>query len=120
MIKDTSGKEWKIYFSGDTGYGSFEKEEIAPYGPFDLALIGVGGHHLSFLSAAPLVHSNSEEAIQIAQEINAKKIIGMHWGTAKMGDEKPTELHPRMLNHAEKIKYTGEVIMMRIGETLKI
>lgn len=119
-FKDKRGEEKKIYFAGDTDYGSFIKRDIAPLGPFDIACVGVGGFHLSFPTNAEAVHTNPEEAIQIAQEFGVKKLIGMHWGTIRMGDENPNELLPRMKKHAEEIDYTGKITMLRIGETISI
>lgn len=119
-FKDNSGMKKKIYFGGDTGYGPFIKKDIAPYGPFDLACIGVGAFYLPFPSRAPLAHTNPEQAIQIAKDINAKKIIGMHWGTIKMADEDPNELLPRMKKHAQEIDYMGDIIMLHMGETIQL
>ena len=119
-FKDGFYAERKIYFSGDTGYGPFMKRDIAPYGPFDIACIGLGSFCLNFPTGADLVHTNPEEAIQAAKDIDAKKIIGMHWGTVKQADENPRELEPRMRTHAEKIKYIGNITMLRIGETIPI
>ena len=28
-----------------------------------------------------IYHTNPEEALQIAKDLNSKKVIGMHWGT---------------------------------------
>lgn len=117
---DNSGIEKKIYFAGDTDYGSFIQKDIAPLGPFDVACVGVGGFYLSFPTNAEIVHTNPEEAIDVAKEIKAKRIIGMHWGTMRMGDEDPNELLPRMKKQAEKNGYTGGVSMLRIGETVPI
>ena len=114
---DSGGTEKKIYFAGDTDYGAFMKRDVASYGPFDIACIGVGGFYLPFPSRAEIVHTNPEEAVQTSKDVNAKKLIGMHWGTMKMADEDPNEILPRMHKHAEKIDYKGEVIMLRIGET---
>ncbi len=115
---DQEGKIKKIYFGGDTGYGPFITRDIAPYGPFDIALIGVGAFELPYQSRAPVVHTNPEQAVNIAKEIQAQKIIGMHWGTMRMADEVPHTLFPRMIQHANEIGYQGEINMLRIGETI--
>ncbi len=119
-FKDDYGAKHKIYFGGDSGYGSFIKKDITPFGPFDVACIGVGAFQLPYKSRAPFVHTNPEQAIDIAKEIDAKKVIGMHWGTKKMADENPKELFPRMKKQAEEIGYKGKVIMLRIGETISL
>jgi len=117
---DRDKVERKIYFAGDTDYGSFIKRDITPYGPFDVACIGVGGFYLPYKSRADFVHTNPEEAVETAKDINAKHLVGMHWGTARMADENPNELLPRMQAHTRKINYTGDISMLRIGETIPI
>ena len=114
------GVEQKIYFGGDSGYGDFFKRDIAPYGPFDLAIVGIGSYYLPYPTNAPRIHTNPEQAVQVAQDVRAKKVIPMHWGTTKMADEDPNEQFPRMQKHAEKITYSGDVQKLRIGETIKI
>lgn len=115
-----NGKEVKIYFSGDSGYGSFIKKNIAPFGPFDAICIGVGGHHLNFTSRAPLVHTSPEQAVQTAHDVGAKRIIGMHWGTIRTSDEDQSNLRAQMAKHAKNIGYNGDVCLLRIGETIPI
>ena len=115
---DKSGITKKIYFGGDTGYGTFIQREIAKYSPFDLALIGVGAYFLPYKSIASRVHTSPEQAMDIAKEINTKKIIGMHWGTTRMANENPMELFPKMKARAKDVGYEGEITMLRIGETI--
>lgn len=119
-FKENSNIERKIYFSGDTGYGPFIKRDVAPYGPFDVAIVGVGAFYLKFPSRASIVHTNPEQAVNIAKEISAKKLIGMHWGTLRLASENPKELFDRMKKQAEEINYTGEVKMLRIGESVEV
>ena len=117
---DANNSKKKIYFGGDSGYGEFFKHDIAPRGPFELALIGIGAFDLPFKSHAPIVHTTPEQAIRIAQEINAKNLIGMHWGTMRMADEDPTTLFPRARQEAETRGYTGSIIQIAIGETISL
>ena len=44
----------------------------------------------------------------------------MHWGTMRMSDENPNELFPRMEKHAKEINYSGDIVMLKIGETIAI
>ena len=113
-----SGK--KIYFSGDTAYGAFFKKDIAPYGPFDAALIGVGAYYLSFPSRVNYVHTNPEEAVQIAKDIDAKQLVGMHWGTVNMSDEKQGEIGGRLNIAKTEKEYAGKIVCLKIGQTVKI
>lgn len=80
----------------------------------------IGAFYLNFSSRAPLIHASPEEAVNIAKEIKTKKIIGMHWGSIKLASENPKELFPRIQKHAQEIEYNGEVMILRIGETISI
>lgn len=118
--KDSEGNKRKIYFGGDTGYGEFFSRDIAPYGPFDVAILGIGAFYISFPTRAPVVHTSPEQAVEAAKEVNAKKLIGMHWGTIKLAEEDPKTLFPRARAHAKEIGYEGNITQMRIGETIPL
>jgi len=64
------------------------------------------------------MHLTPEEAIQVAKDINAKKVIGMHWGTIVMTDEPVFEPPVRFLEAGVQAGYDEEDLwVMRIGET---
>ena len=113
------GNGVSIYFAGDSGYGSTFARDIRPYGPFSLALVGIGSLTVSGYKRAKghKVHSNPEEAVQIAIDTQAQNLIGMHWGTVRMGDEDQLELPKRLVVAAKEKEYPGSVSLMRIGET---
>ena len=69
----------KLFFSGDTGYGSMYKELGDKYGPFDYGLIGIGAYEPQKIMRA--VHLNPEEALLLAADMSIKTVIPMHWGT---------------------------------------
>ena len=43
-------------------------------------------------------HTNPEEALQVAQDLKSKKIIGMHWGTVVLSLEPIMEPRERFKN----------------------
>ena len=113
-----NGKK-KIYFSGDTAYGSVFTEIGATYGPFDYALVSVGSYHPPELMLAS--HLSPAQAVQVGLDLGAKTLVAMHWGTLILSDEPPLE--PPILFHqaCEKAKYAAENIwILNIGETRKI
>jgi N-acyl-phosphatidylethanolamine-hydrolysing phospholipase D len=111
----------RIYFSGDTGYGPIFARDIAAYGPFDVACIGVGGYRVdSYASAAPFVHTNPEEALHAGLEIGAKRLIGMHCGTVRMTDETLQEITKRLGAAAEGTSLEGKARVLNIGETMPL
>lgn len=75
----------KLYFMGDTGYGSFLKATGDAFGPFRLALIPIGAYKpASFM--AP-IHCSPTEAVQIHQDIRAEQSVAIHFGTFALADD---------------------------------
>ncbi|KAG2378948.1 hypothetical protein C9374_007586 [Naegleria lovaniensis] len=113
-----SGKSVKFWHAGDTGYNSQTFTEIGKrFGPIDLAFIPIGAYHpRQFLKDQ---HVDPEEAITIAQEVGAKKSIGMHWGTFILTLEpvmEPKQLLEKGL--IERKLPSDYFITMKHGETI--
>lgn len=64
-----------IYINGDSGYGSHYKEIGKRYGPFDLAMIEIGGYDEDW----SLIHLFPEESVQAMQDLGATWLLPMHW-----------------------------------------
>lgn len=71
-----AGKEDKIFFSGDSGYGDHFKEIGKRYGPFDIAFIENGQYNERW----PDVHMQPEETLQAQIDVDAKFLVPIHWG----------------------------------------
>ncbi len=109
----------KIYFSGDTAYGSVFKSIGETYGPFDYALISIGSYHPPELMLAS--HLSPSQAVQVGRDLRAKTLVAMHWGTLVLSDEPPLE--PPLLFHeaGEAAQYsTDKLWILNIGETRKL
>jgi N-acyl-phosphatidylethanolamine-hydrolysing phospholipase D len=79
-----------VWFAGDTGYNDIQFKQIGnSLGKVDLALIPIGGYEPRWFMKK--YHANPNEAVQIHKDINARKSIGMHWGTFPMTAEEPGE-----------------------------
>jgi L-ascorbate metabolism protein UlaG (beta-lactamase superfamily) len=108
--------ERRLYFGGDTGYGAVFTETGRRYGPFDLAMLGIGCY--APRAAMHMNHANPEEAIQIALDLGARHVIGMHWGTIVMTVEPPFEPPVRFRTAATRGGYApDEAWLMKVGET---
>ena len=95
MIRFADG--YQFYFAGDTGYGEDFLETRERLGAPDFAAIPIGAYEpRDFMRES---HCNPEEAVQIFQDLQAGKAIGIHWGTFKLTLE-PMNEPPQRLEEA--------------------
>jgi len=114
-------KDKKILFACDTGYGNIYKELGEKYGPIDLTFINIGAYDFRPMFEKSIYHANPEEALNIAQDLKSKKVIGMHWGTVVLSLEPIMEPPVRFKANAEKYGYKKEdAILFKIGEVRKL
>ena len=114
-------KDKKILFACDTGYGNIYKELGEKYGPIDLTFINIGAYDFRPMFEKSVYHTNPEEALNIAQDLKSKKVIGMHWGTIVLSLEPIMEPPVRFKANAEKYGYKKEdAILFKIGEVQKL
>ena len=79
------GPTKRFWFGGDTGYCEAFKQIGREYGPFDIAAIPIGAYQPNYFMKYQHVHPG--EAVQVHQDINSKKSLGIHWGTFKLTTE---------------------------------
>jgi len=114
-------KDKKIFFACDTGYGDIYKLLGNKYGPIDLTFINIGAYNFKPMLDRSIYHATPEEALNIAQDLNSKKVIGMHWGTIVLSLEPIMEPPIRFKNNAEKYGFTKEnTILFKIGQVSKL
>jgi len=66
----------KMYFSGDSGYDTHFLEIGKRLGPFDIALMENGQYDKGW----PAVHMMPDETLQAFKDVNAQRLIPIHWG----------------------------------------
>jgi L-ascorbate metabolism protein UlaG (beta-lactamase superfamily) len=114
-------KDKKILFACDTGYGNIYKELGEKYGPIDLTFINIGAYDFRPMFEKSVYHANPEEALNIAQDLKSKKVIGMHWGTVVLSLEPIMEPPVRFKANAEKYGFKKkDAIIFKIGEVQKL
>ena len=114
-------KDKKILFACDTGYGNIYKELGEKYGPIDLTFINIGAYDFRPMFNKSVYHANPEEALNIAQDLKSKKVIGMHWGTVVLSLEPIMEPPVRFKANAEKYGFKKkDAIIFKIGEVQKL
>jgi L-ascorbate metabolism protein UlaG (beta-lactamase superfamily) len=75
----------RIFFAGDTGYGPHFRQIRERYGPVDLALLPIGAYEPRWFMKA--IHMNPAEAVCAHADLEARRSIGMHFGTFRLAHE---------------------------------
>jgi L-ascorbate metabolism protein UlaG (beta-lactamase superfamily) len=75
----------KIYFAGDTGFTRAFSEIKSRLGPPDLALLPIGAYEPRWFMAP--VHMNPSDAVTAFLALDARRALGMHFGTFQLTAE---------------------------------
>ena len=111
-----TGPDKRFYHAGDTGYFPGFQTIGKHLQGFDLAAVPIGAYAPREMMRAS--HMNPEEAVQAARDLNARNMVGMHFGTFDLSDE-PLDEPPRRFRQAAARQGVapGSVWIMRVGET---
>lgn len=83
FLIDTGKK--RIFICGDTGYSLLYKEFSRKFPEIDYAFMSTGAFHPRWFMY--YAHQDDSEAIQGFLELGANKMLPMHWGSFRLGDE---------------------------------
>ena len=113
MIRTKTGLT--IFISGDTAY--FDRfQEIGREFSIDLAIINLGAYEPRWFMAGS--HMNPSETVQAFKELGAARLLVIHWGTFRLGDE-PVHFPPiDVQKEMEKQGLSDRLIHLNHGETL--
>jgi L-ascorbate metabolism protein UlaG (beta-lactamase superfamily) len=106
----------KIYFGGDSGYGSHFEEIFNLFGEVDYAIIGIGAYKPRWFMHAN--HTSPLEALRAARLMKTKNLIPMHYGTFAMGDEPLGDPHRTVTREYAKRNYKFRLILPNPGEKI--
>jgi N-acyl-phosphatidylethanolamine-hydrolysing phospholipase D len=110
------GRSQRFYFGGDTGYFGGFRQAGERLGPFDLSAIAIG----AYLPAAIMrsVHTTPEEAVQAAEDLRSRVLLGIHWGTFDLAEE-PLDEPPRRMQAEAARRGIGpeRAWILKVGET---
>ena len=114
VIDSPSGR---IYCAGDTAYqdGKIFSEIRSRCGNPLVAILPIGAYAPRWFMSTQ--HTDPAEAVQIAIDVGAQHLLGIHWGTFPLTDE-PWDEPPRLLEDAVTL-HTGTPIRaqaMRSGD----
>lgn len=110
------GATRRLYFAGDTGYFAGAGEIGERLGPFDVAVIPIGGY--SAYERRHPNHVNPEEAVQLFEDVRADVMVPMHWGTFDMNREPFREPPERLMREALGRGLEGRMALLTQGESM--
>jgi L-ascorbate metabolism protein UlaG (beta-lactamase superfamily) len=115
LIRTATGPT--IYVSGDTAY--FDGfDQIGAEFDIDLAVFNLGAYEPRWFMAQS--HIDPAETVQAFRELNAKRLMIMHWGTFQLGDE-PVYLPPvHVRAELRKAGLLNRLVDWKHGETLPV
>ena len=103
-------ENYRLFYSGDSGYGPHFKQIGQQYGPFDLALLECGQYSPNW----PWTHLWLGQAAQAAVDLRARLLQPIHWAKFVEADHPWNEPITKLLPAAEKLGM--QVNVPRIGE----
>ncbi|RDB22378.1 N-acyl-phosphatidylethanolamine-hydrolyzing phospholipase D [Hypsizygus marmoreus] len=128
-VSDSKGA--KVFFGGDTGYRAVldgQNEDEVPVCPafkeigerfdgFNFAMIPIGAymprHYMSPIHCAP------QDSVRLFKDIQAKRALGMHWGTWVLTTEDVVEPPKKLEHECKKLGIeAGAFGVCEIGETM--
>ena len=106
----------RYFFAGDTGYFAGFKEIAQRFGPIDVAMLPIGAYYPEdFLSYQ---HMSPGEALRAFEDLQAKALLPMHWGSFKLTLEPIAEPAVHLRRLAQQAGYTEQQVKtMALGET---
>ncbi len=87
----------RYYFAGDSGWFHGFAEIGRRFAPIDVAFIPIGAYEPRWFMKYQ--HIDPAEALQAFQDLGARHMIPMHWGTFDLTDE-PADFAPQVLKQA--------------------
>ena len=115
MVRTAGG--YTIYISGDTAY--FDGfEQLGKEYDIDLAIFNLGAYEPRWFMAQS--HINPRETVQAFKALNARKLLAVHWGTFRLGNE-PVHFPPMQVKEElEKEGLLDRLVDLQHGETLYV
>jgi len=108
--------ECSVFFAGDSRYSSHFREIRETVGSVDIALLPIGAYKPGYLMKRS--HLSPEESVQAANDLGARVMIPMHYGTFDISNEPLGEPIRRLRHAASGLK--GGLCELRSGDILPL
>lgn len=107
-------KHHNLFLGGDSGYESHFKTIGEKYGPFDLAILECGQYNEMW----PYIHMFPEQVTQACLDLNAQKLLPVHWGKFRLALHDWDEPIKRMVESAAAVDIP--LLTPQIGQTFTL
>jgi L-ascorbate metabolism protein UlaG (beta-lactamase superfamily) len=99
----------RAYFAGDTGYGDGRifRDLRQRIGRPDLALIPIGSYDPRWFMSPQ--HVDPNEAVQILEDLEAARGVGIHWGVFRLTNEPRDQPPERLLEALSRRGIAGDL-----------
>lgn len=126
FLTDTNKRLWgafmielfgrRIYFGGDSGFGSHYKKLSELYTEIDIAILGIGAYSPRWFMNAS--HMAPEEAVVAFQNTGAKLLMPMHYGKYDLSDEPPGEPRALITSEMDSAGLQDKLLLPHIGDVV--
>jgi L-ascorbate metabolism protein UlaG (beta-lactamase superfamily) len=80
-------------------------------------MINIGAYDFRPMFNKSIYHTTPEEALEVARDLNSKKVLGMHWGTFVLSLEPIMEPPVRFKKSAENYGFKkDDALIFKIGQ----
>jgi L-ascorbate metabolism protein UlaG (beta-lactamase superfamily) len=108
----------KIYFGGDSGYGSHVKKVGELFGVVDYYIAGIGAFAPRWFMSPS--HMHPEEVARSSNELKPIHLIPMHYGTFDLSDE-PLLEPARLIQQLKKENaFSATLLLPAVGEIISL
>jgi L-ascorbate metabolism protein UlaG (beta-lactamase superfamily) len=112
------GNNKRIFFGGDSGYDVHFNTIGNTFGGFDYAILGIGAYQPEwFMHPA---HQSPADALRAMDDLQAKHMIPMHYGTFDLSDEPMGMPVHELLRTATDSQVANKIIVLDTGQPLNL
>ncbi len=106
-----------IYFAGDTAYSPHFTEIAQEFPDIHLTLMPIGAYLPRWFMRE--VHVSPDEAIRAYEDLAARKMLGIHWGTYDLADEDWDQPKRETISAAEAKRLAPEnICILDVGQDI--